>query len=437
MRKILQRAAAAAFVSLVIAACGARSELLVPEREECVSLSATAPIADLDVFTMMDASGSMDYATADGPTKWQAVRSALAAFYLDAGSQGIGAALSFFPLIDPDVPQMCADNAACGTPDDCTKYKVCLPDGGDFCDVDADCAAAGFPGDTCQKLGFCELDTDQACLPDQGTGCDDFQGACLDLGLCENHYDCDLQAYVPPAVNVATLPGGAQALLKAIDARVPDGGTPTLPALSGAITEARLWTQANPGHKAIVVLATDGLPKNCDPALKDDDSALAIQHLVEVAAQGVENGVQTFVIGVFNADEAAEAAPNLDAIAKGGGTDAAFVISTEENVTSRFLEALNQVRITSKSCEFGIPLVDGKLPDLKRMTVRITPPGGASVKVDRRGSADECDATTGGFYYDTPVDSDPPPGRVILCPASCDLFGATTNRVVDLQVSCD
>src|SRR5262245_39823655 len=99
MRKVLQRGAAALFFALVVASCGARTGLPVPEGDKCVSLSASAPIADLDVFTMMDASGSMNYTIADGTTKWQAVRDALAAFFLDPNSQAIGAAISFFPVI--------------------------------------------------------------------------------------------------------------------------------------------------------------------------------------------------------------------------------------------------------------------------------------------------------------------------------------------------
>lgn len=436
MRKTIQRGAAALFTAAV-AACGARTGLPAPEPTECVSLSATAPIADLDVFTMMDASGSMEYATADGTTKWQAVRAALAAFFLDPSSEAIGASISFFPEVDPEVPAICAGDAACGVPEACIKYRVCLPDGGELCETDSDCVAAGFPGDTCQKLGFCELDSEQACLPDDGFGCGENQGVCLDAGLCDNHYDCKVQTYTSPAVDVATLPGGASALLGAIDARVPEGGTTTLPALSGAIEAAKAWTAANPGHKAIVLLATDGLPTNCDPALQDDMPQIAIQHLVDVAAAGAKSGVETFVIGVFNPDEQAEAAPNLDAIAAGGGTETAFVISTEEDVTERFLEALNEVRITSKSCEFAIPLVGGELPDLERLTVRITPPGGEPVLIERVGSEGACDPATGGYYFDKPLGGDEPPGRVILCPASCDLFGTAKNRTVDLQVSCD
>jgi len=424
-------------------ACGSRSGLPIPEPtdppgpDQCVSLRATAEIADLDVFIMMDSSGSMDYATAQGTTKWQAVRDALAAFLQDSDSQGVGAAISFFPVVDEAVPLLCDAAPVCGVPDACQKFAVCLPSGGELCDSTADCVADGFPEDTCHKIGFCEDAEDQACLPDDGGGCSDEQGACLDVGLCKNHYQCSVAAYDKPVVDVGVVPGISAKVLQAIDSRMPNGGTTTLPALQGAIARAAAWAQANPSHKSIVVLATDGLPTHCDPALDSDTPELGITHLVEAAAGGASNGVQTFVIGVFGPDEQGEAAPNLDFIASGGGTENAFVINTEDNVTENFLAALSEVRITAKSCEFAIPLVDGALPDVSRLTVQITPAGGEAVTIPRRGSEAKCDAQTGGFYYDKDPDGPVPPARVILCPASCGLFGSATNRTVDLLVACD
>lgn len=435
MRKLLLRSTAVLFLGATFAACGARTGLPAPEPSKCVSLDTTAPIADLDVFTMIDASGSMDFETAEGITKWQAVRNALAAFFLAKDSAGIGAAVTFYPLVDPSIPESCFDDSACVVPGNCQKTRVCLPEGGDACETDEDCAA--FPGDTCQKIGLCENDPDSVCLPDLGVGCSAAQGACQDLGFCENHYVCSETAYAEPVVDVGPLPMHAGALLSAIETHIPDGGTTTLPALGGAIARATQWAQENPGHKAIVVLATDGLPTLCDPALDGDRPQAAIQNLVDVAAKGVESGVQTFVFGVFGPDEQEEAAPNLDAIAKGGGTGKAFLISTADDVTDELLQALNEVRVTAKSCEFAIPTIDGELPDLLQLDVQITPPGGEPVAIPFRASAAGCHPETGGFHYDTDPTGPVPPSRVVLCPASCALFGTATERTVQLRVSCE
>ncbi|MBK8253125.1 MAG: VWA domain-containing protein [Polyangiaceae bacterium] len=444
MKRTFQRALAALFCTAAIASCGAKTGLPVPDPPEvpepvpCVSLQTSAGLADLDVFNMVDVSGSMEYQTADGTTKWDAMRAAFQAFLTDADSAGIGVALTFFPVVDPNVPEVCTTENACGNPISCKKYSMCFPDGGELCDTQADCADAGFPNDTCEPLGFCENNTEQVCLVNQsGIGCEAADGACLNAGLCDNHFDCSINTYQNPVVDVTVLPEGATAVLSAMNNTVPDGGTTTLPALAGAIQKAISWTNANPTHKAIVVLATDGLPTNCDPALDSDTPELGIQHLVDVAAEGAKAGVQTFVIGVFNPEEAAEAAPNLDAIAKGGGTDNAFLISTESNVTKALVEALNEVRLTSTSCELAIPLVNGQLPDLTHLTVEITPPNSAPVEIPYRESGDNCHPTEGGYYFNTPLGDPTPPSRIILCPTSCALFGTTANRIADLKVACD
>ncbi len=444
IHKLLLRSAAASLALIAAASCGSRSGLPVPdpaEPSQCVSLKTSAQIADLDVFTMMDASGSMDFPAGAGTTKWKAVRKALASFFQDSDSNGIGVSITFFPIVDESVSATCESDATCANvPQACERFGLCLPEGaGTDCKMDQDCVDAGFPASTCHPIGFCELDSKVACLPaDGGEGCDAAtQGACLDVGLCENHYFCSSTAYEKPAVPVGTLPDAATGVLDAIDQRTPDGSTTTLPALKGAIASAIAWRKEHPTHKAIVLLATDGLPTVCDPALKDDNLPLGIQHIADEAAFGVTNGVQTFVIGVFQPEEEAEAAPALDAIAKAGGTETAYLVSTQTDVTDSFLAALNEVRVTSKSCEFGIPLVDGALPDLTKLTVQITPANGQPVTVARRASAAKCDPASGGFYYDTPIDGPVPPGRVILCPASCDLFGTALDREVDLQVSCE
>ena len=38
----------------------------------------------------------------------------------------------------------------------------------------------------------------------------------------------------------------------------------------------------------------------------------------------------------------------------------------------------------------------------------------------------------GGFYYDEPPSSGDPPGRIILCPASCALLGSSVKRTVEI-----
>jgi hypothetical protein len=413
-----------------VAAC-ARSGIPLPVTDACMPFGAQAELAELHVFILMDASGSMDFTTPAGVPKWLAAREALASFFADPESEGVGASVTFFPVIDQGVPEYCSDHATCGEPGACDFVKWCVPSSSGDCKTDADCEA----GDSCKQIGFCENAPDQFCLPGE-VACGVGQGDCLNLGYCKNRYSCEVDDYATPIVSPGgTLPEVSSKILGALDARRPEGATPTLPALEGAVAQAVAWSAAHPTHKVIVLLATDGLPTACDPALESSDPSIGIAHIAGEAADGAASGVETFVIGVFAPDEQAEAQDNLDEIAAAGGTSSAIVV-TAATVSEELLSALKQVRITAKACEFAIPPTDEEV-DFTRVRVRITPPGGAPRFVERRGSEAECDPATGGFFYDKPANGKTTPGRIILCAASCALLGSASDRSIEIFTLCD
>jgi hypothetical protein len=419
-------------------ACGARTGLPVGKPTACTAFSATADVAPLDVFLMIDSSGSMDFKTAEGISKWSAMRQALGAFLVDPASKGLGVGVAFFPILDPSVPQNCTTDGDCGKQGACEIIRACLPTATDLCETDADCVALGQAGDSCLVLGRCENDLEQHCVPALTPDCGGTLGACLGEGICNNQSSCVVSAYATPAVDFQSLPLAATAVLAAMDAREPVGATPTLPALDGAIAAAMARTAAFPGHKAIVILATDGLPTTCDPAIVKKDLQSGLPALVAAAGAGLEGGVQTFLIGVLSPDEKVAAQQNLDTIAVAGGSKTALVISTSEIVSKRLVEALGEVRRSSEACEYAIPTTSGgELPDLAGVTVRLTPPGGQPTLAPRRASAAACDPASGGYYFDKDPSGPTPPGRIILCPATCDLFGDAQDRPIEVLVVCE
>ncbi len=64
----------------------------------CASSTQTASLAPLDLYIMMDQSGSMDLATGTGVSKWVAISSAIQGFLTDVKSIGIGVGIQYFPL---------------------------------------------------------------------------------------------------------------------------------------------------------------------------------------------------------------------------------------------------------------------------------------------------------------------------------------------------
>lgn len=396
-----------------VGACGARTGLEVPDASEiektCEEFSAPASLAKLDVFMLIDSSGSMEEQTALGVSKWEAVKSALTEFLSDPATDGSDVGLTFLPQIDEDVPTYCHQDDQCDQEGACMPLGLCMPSESSICQADGQCLVAG---DHCERLGLCQGASGVFCQLAQGS-CGGL-GDCVAAGFCENRSSCDPAAY--DIIGLAQLPDQLEGLMYALDTREREGFTPTLPALDGVTRAATEHAAQNPRNKVVIILATDGLPTACDPELPTGGVPAAIQNLAEIASAARSDAVQTFVIGVFSPSEAPFAGGNLDAIATAGGTDEAFIITTDSVVSELFLDALEQVR-SSNVCEFGLSEA-ARAVDLTQIRVQISPAGGVPMWIDWVGEESDCQSGH-GFYFDRDPTGEVAPGRVILCPASC------------------
>ncbi len=408
--------------ALLAGACGARSELLVPD--PCAGqASVGAQLSPLDVVIMIDNSGSMAFLAEPGLTRQDAVERAFADFFAQPESAGISVSLGYFPVIDETIAEACDDDETCGEPGACQPFRACAPSGGGACRDDVDCERAGFPGDTCEQLGFCD-DRTTSCRVGWG-GCPG--GPCLPLGHCDNHYTCDAAGYARPLVPMQALPEGAQAVLAALTKLTPVGSTPTLPALGGAIEQATTWAASHPDHHTIVVLATDGLPTACDPEIQSGDPQIAIDNLSATAAAGLTAGVRTFVVGLATPIDGT-ARDDLDAIAAAGGTESAFIVGA--TIVDELVDALASVRLDAGACTFTI--AEGVLSTVAPSArVRLELPSGERPYVPWRSSLEACGAGP-GFYLDPPF----APRRVMLCPATCERFGSSLLRRIEVFTEC-
>lgn len=400
----------------------------------CIPFRARADLASLDIFVLMDTSGSMTDETESGETKAEAVTSAMTEFVFAPESEGLSVALTFFPFEDPDVPELCSNDAQCGEPDACLEPDICLPSGTQFCRTSGDCDE---PGDFCEPLGRCGGSTggDPELCIDIGDPCGDGT-RCVDFGLCENRTSCNVSDYTRPAVGLAELPGNAGPFADALAAREFVGGTPTLPALTGVLNRARSRTRMSPGSKVIVLLATDGFPAACDPEIDflDPDPMLGIDAPVAVAAMGSADGIQTFVVGVFAPEEESDARRNLSRLALAGGTDAALVITTDMPVTRELLRVLNELRDEVQTCVYAIPAA-GAVPDPRDLIVRLLFPDGTQRELGRVEDELGCDPAEGGYYFQQDIEMGARPGFVELCPASCAI-AARDDVTVEMEAGC-
>ncbi|MBI3206178.1 MAG: VWA domain-containing protein [Myxococcales bacterium] len=399
-----------------------------------MDLAAFAEQSSLVVFLMLDRSGSMARKTDEETTKAQAVRDALAEFLGDPASEGLGVAAAFFPITRAEVPENCHTDQDCGAAGACqtATLRFCLPNQQTPCKTDADCQFVD-DTDTCVEVGTCADDLDQPCLmATAAQGC--APGVeCLTWAGCTNRLSCDPAEYAAPVVDVGVLPAARTKLLAALDALESDGGTPTLPALTGVLQAASEWQDAHPSDKAIVLLGTDGLPTACDPAIASavEETTEGVPAVVKAAESGVDDGVQTFVVGVFTPAEKAMATFALGKIADAGGTGQAYIVTTDDSVSAELVSRFNAIRAQAWACEYAIPwpAQGGIDPDSLTVTV------GASA-VPRVASLAHCGATTGGYYFDREPRPGVLPHRVVLCPQNCGTGAAPPPPKIGLVGEC-
>jgi hypothetical protein len=404
----------------------------------CAGETTKAELVPLDIYLMLDSSGSMLNETTLISNKWTEVGEALVTFLRAPESAGIGVGLQYFPLRLASVPDVCTADPACGEGGPC-QSKVCLnvaleinalyPCASDLeCDFDTQWPAE------CVTLGDCSIDPTSYCFTEYPETCEG--GSCTLTGFCTRTASCDVPTYATPEVAIAELPAAEPALVASLQAKVPEGKTPTAPALQGAIQHVKSWKASHPDHTTIALLATDGLPTECfaDPSSSAEEG---VAEVVAIAADGRADGVQTFVIGVFTRDEDLElgARQNLNRVAMAGGTDQAFIVDAGQDVAAQFLEALNVIRGARLSCEFKIPESDGtREVDLNKVNVDFTM-GTTTTRVPRVTSLSACDPVRGGWYYDVDPSAGEP-SRIIICPTSCQAFQAAQNASVQIELGC-
>jgi hypothetical protein len=238
--------------------------------------------------------------------------------------------------------------------------------------------------------------------------------------VCSYPYGTPLVALTPLTASTP--------LVSTIDATTPAGGTPTLPALQGAVAYAQQVAAQHPLDQTVIVLATDGDPGfGISGQFQEGCTNNDIPHVAAVAqaAYAATPSIPTYVIGV------GPDLQNLDAIATAGGTKQAMMVPVSDptQTNAAFEAALQAIRTASLSCNLGIP----------------QPPNGETINpnavnvvlIDGKGqqtvlpySADCSNAN--GWHYDNPA----APTAVELCTAACSTARSDAAGKVTLAFGC-
>src|SRR6185369_6793233 len=400
--------------------------------DSCAARVSKAELVPLDIYIMLDVSGSMleptsSYDKTGTPiSKWTGIKTALQSFIEDESSHGIGVGIQYFPLIKPDVPSSCTSDADCGDSAPC-QFHFCASSGLS-CTKDADCGSSVL--NPCVVAGECG-----GFLCEAGSTCaiNNTAVPCTKLttSTCQHIAKCDPASYAEAAEPIAPLPDSGPALLASLDAQVidPVNPTPTGPALSGALSSAKAWAKSHPSHRVVAVRATDGVANECSPL---DTPELG--RLAEAALKG-KPSITTFTIGVFPTAALAKGQYVLNTIASAGGSEKAFVIDTSHDLTVEFRAALDAVRNTQLACEFEIPAPEeGERVDYSQVNVNFRN-GKKASSLLYVGNAVDCDPLNGGWYYDTDPELEDP-SKIVVCPTTCATFGAASSASVEIAVGC-
>lgn len=221
---------------------------------------------------------------------------------------------------------------------------------------------------------------------------------------------CSVEHYVTPAVEIATLPGNAPALISALDAGMPQGGTPTHLAIDGACVHSKDWRNGHPGHKVVILLVTDGIPEySCNATIQ-----AAVDSATNCYAAG--EGPQVYVLGVdSNNNGQGKSLTQLNAIAVAGGTNQAYITQTTD-VASSVLTALNAIRADAAiPCDLNIPTPEnGQVLDPATINIGICGADAQPIVTPYVREIGNC-GTKPGWYYDDPNS----PATIHLCDATC------------------
>ena len=199
------------------------------------------------------------------------------------------------------------------------------------------------------------------------------------------------------------------------------------PALQGAVSYLADWNASHPEDRSVVVLVTDGLPTDCAPVDID-----AIASVASAAAPEV----LTYVIGVFEDEQAQNAQQNLNTIASAGETDSALIIKTSQDVSAELIATLATIREHSLACEYAIPEpTEGSL-EYDLVNVEYEPGDGTSETIPYVETEAGCATTGGGWFYDDPPEQGGEPTQIRLCTESCDAIQGNPEGAVNIRLGC-
>jgi hypothetical protein len=247
-------------------------------------------------------------------------------------------------------------------------------------------------------------------------------------GGTNGNSSCVLTDYVP-VVPIVNLPGNGPPLKAAIAGMMPAGRTPTRMAMLGAVQYATSYQLANPMRKVAIVLATDGIPNDCQSTVP------AVAAVAQTAFTATPP-ISTYVLGV------GPETGNLDQIAQAGGTKMAYMVTNSG--AAALLAAMNAIRTQVTTTSTTTTMTGSKIAcsqpidptqrDLDWAAAHMTREvNRMSTVVPPVADLAAC-GTAEGWYYDDPK----MPTKLVFCPATCDALSPEAGlSKIAIDIPCN
>ncbi len=216
------------------------------------------------------------------------------------------------------------------------------------------------------------------------------------------------------------------------------GGTPTQPALEGAIQACKNRIASVSGHKCVVVFVTDGEPFNCTDGLVDDSDnwtsanwTTAYDLFGGIADDSCTDGIPVFTVGFPGLST--EGLALINRIGQDGCTGNAVIISGS-SMGSDFTDALKDIQKESVDCEFDMPTFPTDVIDIDQAKVVFTPStGGGAQEFTKVADISGCSGGAGEYFY---YDDNANPTKIYFCDNLCDKVLDDTQGDVTITVDC-
>ncbi|MFT3926112.1 MAG: VWA domain-containing protein [Myxococcales bacterium] len=238
---------------------------------------------------------------------------------------------------------------------------------------------------------------------------------------------CESERYEEPDVAMGELPGNAMAITSSLTAHYFDqagcctdehSGTPTRPAVEGAIAYMRTHLGKHPDHVGVLLLATDGEPSD----VCDDNKVEDVAKVIRAAAMS-SPPIRTYVIGIGKDEQLAEMAE-----AGGTGRGPIAIDGSGARTESDLAEALALIRNEVLPCDYPV----ANVADPTSLNVERSRSGQAQTLVNVPKLESCSEANSNGWYYDDPN----APSRVVLCPDTCADVGSDALATIRIVEGC-